>query len=149
MRKDICKGRGDFTFHKLIPYSPSFFHFGNFESHPQQPNLLVVSTSNLGLPDQAHWIIGPKVNSLRKNTNRLWLEVCLWRGLKSPNLKCRELWILGEIKNGSTVQYNSDINEPELGEILQVLWHSPYKTTLQRPATSLGIPRLPALWLTG
>lgn len=148
--RTFVKTGNDFRFHMLFLCSPSSY-FGNFKSHPQQPQLSVVSTSNLSLPDQAHWMnYRPKVKSLQKNTSRLWLEIFLWGGLKSQNLKWKELWILGEMKNGSTVQFSSNRHYWEFSKSYFTSWrHSPYKTALQMPATSLGVPRLPALLTTG
>lgn len=80
--RTFVKGREAFASHMLTPCSSPLSYFGSFNNHPPQPNLSVVSTSNLGFPGQAHWIIGFGVNALWEDTNRLWLQFCLQRGLK-------------------------------------------------------------------
>ena len=140
----FVKGREAFASHMLTPCSSPLSYFGSFNNHPPQPNLSVVSTSNLGLPDLAHWIIGFGVNSLWEDANRLWLQFCLQRGLKCQNLKCKELWTLGDRKNGPTEQCNSHADHLQLGQMSLVKSPGP-KTDLESPAENFEVPRLPIL----
>ena len=51
--KNIRERERNFACYVLLP-SSFLCYVGSFASHPGQPHLPVVSTSNLSLPDQAH-----------------------------------------------------------------------------------------------